>query len=165
MRHRVYGSKLGRNKDERGRLFKNLTASLFTYGTIETSEKKAKAIKGLVDKIINLAKEKNTHLLQSFLTDKDLRERLIKEIVPKLGNRGFGYTSLVKTKTRLGDQTMVVRMSLIGAEELKPIEQVKSVKLKVQSEKTEKTKKIIVSEKKVSTGRSVKSKKGLSKTK
>ncbi|MBI2020329.1 50S ribosomal protein L17 [Candidatus Daviesbacteria bacterium] len=121
MRHRVYGKKLGRNKDERDTLFKSLVRSLFTYGTIQTSETKAKAIKGLVDKVINLAKEKNEQRLQSFLIDKNLRERLIKEIVPKVGNRSSGYTSLVKLGTRLGDQTMMVKMSLIGVEELEPV--------------------------------------------
>lgn len=120
MRHRIYGKQLGRNKDERSRLFKGLISQLFLYGTIQTSETKAKAIKGLVDKVINLAKEKRTQgRLQSFLTDKNLQERLIKEIVPKLGTRTSGYTSLIRLGSRLGDQTMMVKMSLIGAEQLK----------------------------------------------
>lgn len=123
MRHRVYGKHLGRNKDERDTLFKGLVYSLLSFGTIQTSEAKAKAIKGLVDRIINLAKDKKSESrLQSFVTDKNLRERLVKEIIPRLGTRTSGFTSLVKLGTRLGDQTMMVRMSLIGAEELKPIE-------------------------------------------
>ncbi|MBI2330065.1 50S ribosomal protein L17 [Candidatus Daviesbacteria bacterium] len=121
MRHRVYGKHLGRNKDARRNLFKGLVYSLVTSGTIQTSETKAKAIKGLVDKIINLAKEKNIHGLQSYISDKSLQERLINEILPKLGTRTSGYTSMVKVGTRLGDQTRVIKMSIIGAEELKPI--------------------------------------------
>ena len=107
MRHRVYGRHLGRNKDERDRLFKGLVSQLLLHGTIKTSEAKAKAIKGLVDKIINLAKKKK-------LSEKNLQERLIKEVLPKLGDRTSGYTSLVRLGTRLGDQTMMVKMSLIG---------------------------------------------------
>ena len=134
MRHRVYGKHLGRNKDERDTLFKSLISSLFLHGTIETSDKKAKSIKGLVDKIINLAKDKNTQrLLESYFVSKDLRERVIKEVIPKLGSRTSGYTSLIKLGTRMGDRTMMVRMSLIGAEKLEQREQVKSAKLKVQS--------------------------------
>lgn len=96
--------------------------SLILHGSIETSQEKAKAIKGLVDKIINLAKNKSRkHLLQSYLIEKNLQERLIKEIVPKLGSRVSGYTSLIRIDPRLGDRSMRVRMSLIGAEELKPI--------------------------------------------
>ena len=128
MRHRVYGKKLGRNKNERTLLFKSLVQSLLTYGTIVTSESKAKAIKGLVDKVINLAKSKNTErkntqrLLQAYLTSKDLQERLIKEIAPKLDDRISGYTTLLKLGARAGDKTMMVRMSLIHNEELKPLE-------------------------------------------
>lgn len=123
MRHRIYGKKLGRNKNQRLGLFKSLVQSLFTYGTITTSETKAKAIKGMVDRIISLAKNKNTqYLLQSYLTDKDLKERLIKEIVPKLENRVSGFTTRVRVGTQKGDQTTLVKMSIIGSEKLKPIE-------------------------------------------
>lgn len=122
MRHRVYGKHLGRNIDQRRALFKGLVYSLFSHGTIQTSEAKAKAIKGLVDKIINSAKDKhNQGQLQSYLTDKAIRERLVEDILPKLGAKTSGYTKLVKMGTRLGDQTRIVKMSLIGAEELKPI--------------------------------------------
>ena len=127
MRHRVYGKHLGRNKDPRKNLFKGLMYALFSYGTIQISETKAKAIKGLVDKVINFAKEKNIQNLQSYISDKDLRERLVKEISPKAGNRTSGYTRLVKLGTRIGDQTTMVKMSLIGAEELKPLEKVSKV--------------------------------------
>lgn len=148
MRHRVYGRHLGRSKDERNRLFRTLLQALFTHGTIETSQDKGKAVKGLVDKVINLAKSKNTQrLLQSYLNNKDLEERLVKEIVPKLGTRSSGFTSMIRLGTRSGDQTMMVKMSLIGAEELEPIK--KEVK--------EKTTRKSVSEKKERTEQSVRS--------
>ncbi len=107
-----------------------------SYGTIETSQTKAKAISGLVDKIINSAKSKNARgQLQTYFSSKVLQDRIIKEILPKLGSRTSGYTSLVKLGTRLGDQTMMVRMSLIGAEELKPLEKKEKVKEAKPAEK------------------------------
>lgn len=131
MRHRVYGYKLGRNIDERSRLFKSLVSSLFTYGTITTSETKAKAIKGMVDRVINLAKDKKIY-----------RFGLTKEVLPKLGNRTSGYTSMIKVSTRNGDQTRMVKMSLIGAEQLKPIKkEEKPQGEKVIAKKTTKNKK------------------------
>lgn len=137
MRHRVYGSKFSRNKNERNALFKSLVQSLLNYGTIETSETKAKAIKGMTDKIINLAKNKNSQrLIQSYLTNKKVGERLIKEIVPKMQNRVSGYTSMVRLGTRLGDNSMMVRMSLIGAEKMEPIEKVTVEKKLVTGKKT-----------------------------
>lgn len=160
MRHRVYGRHLGRDKDERTRLFKTLLQALFTHGTIETSQGKGKAIKGLVDRVINLAKNRNSRrLLHSFVNSKDLEERLIKEIVPKLGNRTSGYTSLVRLGTRVGDRTMMVRMSLIGTEKLEPIKQVTSKKteglIKKEVKVKEKTTRKSISEKKDRTGQSV----------
>lgn len=83
-------------------LFKGLVSQLFLHGTIQTSEAKAKAIKGLIDKVINLAKSKKVYQFG-----------LTKEILLKLGNRTSGYTSLVKLGKRLGDQAMMVRMSLL----------------------------------------------------
>lgn len=122
MRHRVYGKHLGRDIDQRQALFKTLVRSLVLHGTIQTSETKAKAIKGLVDKIINSAKDKNTQgKLQSYLSDKSLQDRLIKEILPKLGTRNSGYTQLVRIGPRSGDQTTIIKMSLIGTEDLKPM--------------------------------------------
>lgn len=123
MRHRVYGKKLGRDKNERTALFKSLVQELVLHGTITTSESKAKAIKGLIDKIITLAKSKNTQrLLSAYFVNKALQERLIKDIVPKLGARVSGFTSMVRMGTREGDRTTLVKLSIIGSENLKPLE-------------------------------------------
>ena len=173
MRHRVYGKHLGRNKDQRKNLFKGLIYSLFSHGTIQTSEVKAKAIKGLVDKVITLGKSKQRltprelgvkdtqDRLQSFISDKALRERLMKEIIPQLGKRTSGYTSVVKLGNRLGDQAMMVRMSLIGAEELKPV--VKELKVKTGKTKEKKVK-VVASPKKPIQTKTVVTKKRIKKT-
>lgn len=138
MRHRVYGKHFSRNKDERKALIKGLVFSLFSHGSIETSEIKAKAIKGFVDKIINLAKNQNAKLqLQSYLNNKALQERLIKEVLPNLGARNSGYTKVVRLGTRVGDQTMMVKMSLIGSEELKPLTKEPVKKEIIKAEKAE----------------------------
>lgn len=142
MRHRVYGKHLGRNKDQRKNLFRGLIYSLISSGTIQTSETKAKAIKGLIDKVINSAKSKNSAEFQSYISDKSLRERVTGEILPKLGTRTSGYTSIVKMGTRMGDQTMVVKMSLIGAEELKPAKK-EEKKLKVEPKPEVKKEKVV----------------------
>jgi large subunit ribosomal protein L17 len=115
VRHRVYGKHLSRDKNQRTALFKSLVGSLFIHGHIETTETKAKAVKGLVDKIINQAKSKDTQrLVTAYLVNKQIQEKLIKEIVPVLKDRNSGYTSIVKLGNRLGDGAMVVRMQLLG---------------------------------------------------
>jgi len=135
VRHRVYGKKLGRNKNERTALFKSLVQELLLHGTITTSQAKAKALKGQVDKIITLAKSKNSKRLLSAYFAKDLQDRLVKEILPKLGSRTSGYTSMIRMGVQVGDNTTVVKMSLIGAEQLKPIEKVTSNKIQVTNKK------------------------------
>ncbi len=52
MRHKVYGIHLGRDKNERAALFKNLVGSLILYGQIKTTQAKAKAIKGLIENLL-----------------------------------------------------------------------------------------------------------------
>ena len=145
MRHNVYGKKLGRNKNERTALFKSLVQELVLHGTITTTEAKAKAIKGQIDKIITLAKSKTSQkLLQAYFVNPLLQERLVKEILPKLGTRVSGYTSMIKMGVREGDRSRVVRMSFIGAEQLKPLEKVTSNKTQV----TNKIEKIVAPVKK-----------------
>lgn len=114
MRHKVYGKHLGRNKNERTALFKNLVQSLILSESIETTEAKAKAIKGLVDKIITQAKSPSTRrLVSQFLVSKKTQDKLIKEILPRLSTRTSGYTSTVRMTKRLGDNALIVKMSLI----------------------------------------------------
>jgi len=151
VRHRVYGKKLSRNKNERTALFKSLVQELVLHGTITTTESKAKAIKGLVDKIINLAKSersssssKNTkRLLQAYFSNKLLQERLVSEIAPKLNNRVSGYTSTVRMGVREGDRTTLVKMSIIGSENLKPLEK-KVTRYKIQVKRQKKLKNLFL---------------------
>lgn len=138
MRHRVYGKKLGRNANERTTLFRQLVQDLILHGSIQTTETKAKAVKGLVDKIINQAKSKNTQrLLQTFFNNKQIREKLVKDIAPNLKDRTSGYTSVVKLGQRKGDNAMVVRMSLLLSEEGNPST---ALGTRVKSEKSEEKK-------------------------
>lgn len=136
MRHRVYGKHLGRDKNQRKALLRSLLSFLLTYGTIQTTEAKAKAVKGLVDKVINLAKNKQREsLLRSFLTDKKLKDRLVADIAPKLTGRTSGYTSVVRMGPRVGDNATIVRMSLIGMEKLEPPKKEETFKPKKEQPK------------------------------
>ncbi len=92
--------------------------SLIISEKIETTEAKAKAIKGLVDKLITQAKSKTTiRLVNQFLTGKDIQDKLMLEILPRLQDRTSGYTSLVKVGRRAGDGSSIVRMSFMTSAE------------------------------------------------
>lgn len=117
MRHSVYGKHLSRDKNERSALFKNLIRSLILSEKIQTTEAKAKAIKGLIDKVINQAKSATASgLVGQFFTDKKAAEKLIKQIVPRTKERRSGYTSVVRIGKRLGDGATMVEMRLLLAD-------------------------------------------------
>lgn len=138
MRHSVYGKKLSRDKNQRTALFKSLVQSLILSETIQTTESKAKAIKGLVDKIINQAKSPSTRrLVNQFLIAKPTQDKLVKELLPRLKDRQSGYTSVVRLGPRQGDGAMMVKMSLLVSEQAKE----KTVEKKAESK--DETKKVV----------------------
>lgn len=117
MRHNVYGKKLSRDVNQRTALFKSLVQSLILSESIQTTEAKAKAIKGLVDKIITQAKTPSTRrFVYQFLVKKTIQEKLVNELLPRLKDRQSGYTSVVKLGKRMGDGAMIVKMTLLTSE-------------------------------------------------
>ena len=61
MRHRKRGRQLGRNTKHRLALFRNLATSLMEHERIETTEAKAKELRGITDRLITLGKEGTLH--------------------------------------------------------------------------------------------------------
>jgi len=119
MRHRVFGKKLSRSKDRRKALFRNLVTSLILREVIKTTEAKAKAIKGLVDKVINKGKAGNLHarrVLSQFFTNSAAVEKVIKVLGPRFRQRKSGFTRIIKIGRRKGDNAPIVKMELIEGE-------------------------------------------------
>ena len=113
MRHKVSGKKLGRDIKRRKALFKNLITSFISHGEIKTTEAKAKAVKGLVDKLMTKAKKGTLHTKRqvlSFLAQKQPVEKLFKEIAPRFKNRQSGFTRTIKLGPRRGDNALMVLM-------------------------------------------------------
>lgn len=136
MRHKVYGKHLSRDKDQRTALFKSLVRSLILEESIKTTQPKAKAIKGLVDKIITQAKsETSKRLVSQFLIHKPVAEKLTKVILPRVKSRTSGYTSVVKLGPRLGDGAMMVKLSLILDEVKAPVKKEATPKAKEEVKK------------------------------
>lgn len=116
MRHRVFGRKLNRDFNARKSLFKNLVSSLIDKGQITTTEAKAKAVRGLMDKLVTRAKEGSLHsrrLLESFLQDKNLVNKIVDEIAPKFASRPGGFTRILRLERRYGDNAEMVKMEFV----------------------------------------------------
>lgn len=116
MKHRVSGKKLSRDRVHRKALFKNLINSLVIHGQIKTTESKAKAIRGLVDKLITKGKAGTLHsrkLIAAFLQNKKAVSKIADELAPLFKKRPGGFTRIVRLGKRRGDDAMVVRLELV----------------------------------------------------
>jgi large subunit ribosomal protein L17 len=106
MRHQKTGRKLGRNSSHRKAMFKNMVTSLFIHQQIETTDAKAKEIRGFAEKMITLAKRGDLHARRqalAFMMDKKVTHRLFDELQDKYHDRQGGYIRIIKKGIRKGD--------------------------------------------------------------
>lgn len=130
MRHRYQGKKLGRTRDHRQALFKNLIKSLIGHEVIKTTESKAKVVRGIFAKLVTKGKDGTIHarrLVHAFLQDKQSVNKLVDKISPLFKNREGGFTRIVRLGKRRGDDAMMVRLELT-AKTKKPEESAKKPK-------------------------------------
>jgi large subunit ribosomal protein L17 len=123
MRHKVSGRKLGRKKDVRTALRRNMVKQLFEHERIRTTRAKAEAIRGQAEKMITLAKRGNQsdgaamvhtrRLVFSRLGDKEIVNKLFEDIAPRFENRQGGYTRMIKLGPRLSDSAEMVLLELV----------------------------------------------------
>jgi len=108
--------KLGRNSGARRALFKSILTSFFKYGRIETTESKAKEMRGLVDHLITLAKRGDLSARRQAiarLVDEDVVRKLFNEIGAKYADRNGGYTRILKMGPRRGDAAPMAIIELV----------------------------------------------------
>ncbi len=115
MRHGRDGYKLGRLTQHRWALFRNLLTALFRHERIMTTEAKAKAVRGLADHVISLAKRENLHARRQVLAlvpDPRVVATIFDTIAARFAERTGGYTRIVKAGVRRGDAAPVVVLEL-----------------------------------------------------
>lgn len=117
MRKRVFGSKLSRGKGARRALFRSLTRSLVTHGSIRTTKAKAKAVRSDLNKVIGLSKEggvaKRRQVYALLGNDRETTENLFKKIAPQLKDRPGGFVRIIKLPRRRGDMAEMVRLEWV----------------------------------------------------
>jgi large subunit ribosomal protein L17 len=120
MRHGRAGFKLGRVTAHRWALFRNLLVALFRHERITTTVAKAKAVRGLADQMVTLAKRDNLHARRQVLAmvpDPVVVKKLFDTIVARMGDRNGGYTRILKTGTRPGDRAPMAILELVDRPE------------------------------------------------
>ena len=120
MRHARDGYKLGRLTQHRWSMFRSLLTALFRHERITTTEAKAKAIRGLADQIVTLAKRENLHARRqvlSLIPDTDVVHRIFDTIAARYSDRHGGYTRIMHAGTRPGDRAPMVILELVDRAE------------------------------------------------
>lgn len=120
MPHQIAGRHLNRNSSQRKALFKGLVTQVFQHERIETTEAKAKAVRGDIEKFITLAKRGDVHarrLVMKTVTDKKVVDKLFEKIGPRFKERAGGYTRIIKLGQRHGDASEMVLLELVDREE------------------------------------------------
>ena len=115
MKKRLSGYKLSRNTAQRDALLKGLIRSLVTHEEIVTTLTKAKAVAPMFEKLLTKARTGTVSArrsIQSQLQSAPLIKRLVDTIAPRYQASKGGYTSLTPIGNRLGDNAMMVKLSL-----------------------------------------------------
>jgi large subunit ribosomal protein L17 len=116
MRHNKKFNHLGRTASHRNAMLSNMACSLIKHKRITTTVAKAKALKKFVEPLITKSKDDTTNsrrVVFSNLQDKFAVTELFKEISAKIGDRPGGYTRIIKTGNRLGDNAEMCFIELV----------------------------------------------------
>lgn len=120
MRHNKKFNHLGRTASHRSAMLSNMACSLIKHKRITTTVAKAKALKKFVEPLITRAKDDTTNsrrVVFSNLQDKIAVTELFKEISVKIADRPGGYTRIIKTGNRLGDNAEMCFIELVDYNE------------------------------------------------
>ncbi|GJM62038.1 MULTISPECIES: 50S ribosomal protein L17 [Persicobacter] len=121
MRHGKKFNHLGRKTAHRNAMLSNMATSLILHKRIQTTVAKAKALRKVVEPLLTKAKQDTTHsrrVVFSFLQDKEAVKILFDEVATKIAGRPGGYTRIIKTGTRLGDNAEMAFIELVDYNEL-----------------------------------------------
>lgn len=120
MRHQKTINHLGRTSAHRKAMLSNMAASLILHKRITTTLAKAKALRGYVEPLITRAKDDSTHsrrVVFSYLQNKEAVTELFKEVSKKIMERPGGYTRILKTGMRAGDNADMCFIELVDYNE------------------------------------------------
>lgn len=120
MRHGKKFNHLSRKSAHRKAMLSNMASSLIMHKRIRTTLAKAKALRGYVEPLITKSKDDSTHsrrVVFSYLQNKEAVTELFREVSVKVADRPGGYTRILKTGNRLGDNAEMCFIELVDYNE------------------------------------------------
>ncbi len=115
MRHRCNVPQLGKPADQRKALLRALTTELIRNGRIKTTRARADAVRSEADRMITLAKDGSLaarRKAMGYLYDKQLVHALFEQASSRYGDRNGGYTRILRTVARRGDNAQMAIIEL-----------------------------------------------------
>ncbi|HEY9894545.1 MAG TPA: 50S ribosomal protein L17 [Candidatus Sericytochromatia bacterium] len=115
MRHRCRVPLLSKPADQRRALLRSLTTELIRNGRIKTTKTRARAVRSEADRMITLAKDGSLAARRqaiSYLFDKQLVHALFEQAASRYGDRQGGYTRIIRTVHRRGDNAEMAIIEL-----------------------------------------------------
>jgi len=111
------GARLGGSPAHERLMLANLATSLFEHGRIHTTQAKAKKLRPYAERLITKAKKGDLHnrrQIMQLIRDKGIVHRLVTEIGPFFADRNGGYTRILKTLPRKGDNAPMAIIELVA---------------------------------------------------
>jgi len=128
MRHGKKVNHLSRKKGHRKSLLSNMACSLIEHKSISTTLAKAKALRVYVEPLLTKSKTDSTHSRRtvfSYLQNKEAVSELFRDVAPKIATRNGGYTRIIRTGYRLGDNAEMCMIELVDFNEVYTKEETK----------------------------------------
>ena len=116
MRHQCRVPKLGRPADQRKAMLRGLTTQLIKEGRVTTTKARAKALRDEAERMITLAKDGSLASRRraiGYIYDKQLVHALFDKAQDRYGDRKGGYTRIVRTISRKGDNAKMAIIELV----------------------------------------------------
>ncbi|MGI6410165.1 MAG: 50S ribosomal protein L17 [Bacteroidales bacterium] len=120
MRHNKKFNHLGRTSAHRQAMLSNMAVSLIVHKRIRTTVAKAKALRVYIEPLLTKSKEDTTHnrrVVFSYLENKEAVAELFRDVAVKIADRPGGYTRILRTGTRLGDNADMCIIELVDYNE------------------------------------------------
>ena len=140
MRHGKKFNHLGRKTAHRKAMLSNMAGSLIEHKRVMTTVQKAKALRKVIEPLVTRSKENTTHnrrIAFAVLRHKEVVTELFNVVGPKVGDRPGGYTRIIKTGNRQGDNAEMCMIELVDFNDMYGKDEKKKTTRRSRRAKTE----------------------------
>ena len=140
MRHGKKFKHLGRKTAHRKAMLSNMAGSLIEHKRVMTTVQKAKALRKVIEPLVTRSKENTTHnrrIAFAVLRQKEVVTELFNVVGPKVGDRPGGYTRIIKTGNRQGDNAEMCMIELVDFNDMYGKDEKKKTTRRSRRAKTE----------------------------